>query len=219
MDEDFLKSIKEIENLDTNTSVEIYLIQDDEIKYTNVRDTTFSEYSIQELKKMHGPLMSKIVHPDDVQFVMEQEINKTMGNSGTIKNYPFKIITKSGNVKLIELSSKTISYRGKNANLIFLRENSKNISVNLKNYHKNLMKFRDLLEIIKGLCLLINIGFKNTEMNFWLGIENLDNLYKIIKELILDNHSLEFLKEKVKNTEIEIGIGPDGDFLLNFKEE
>ncbi|NHI92228.1 MAG: PAS domain S-box protein [Candidatus Lokiarchaeota archaeon] len=210
----------EFELINKNLPVEIYIIQDDKIKYTNQEDTTISGYTIQELKDIEGPLLSSLVHPEDVEFVMEQEIKKTLGEGNIITKYPFRIITKSGKVKQVEISSKTIYYKGKTANLVVLRDlqDQKVGILDLNESQEIIYNFGKILDIITGLCFLLNVGFKNTDLNFWLGIENLNNLYSTIKKLILNDKSLDLVKEKIKKTELDIEIGEKGDFFFNFKE-
>ena len=219
-EEDPFSFIKNNLKTKNKTPVEIFIIQDDKIKYTNVVGATFSEYTIQELKNIEGPALSKLVHPEDVEFVMEQEVRKYLGSEGVILTYPFRVLTKSGTIKKIQISSKSICYKGKKANLIILKELDKThqISLKLNKNEKNLRKFENLLEIIQGLCLLINIGFKNKEINFWLGLENLNNLYFLLKEIILDNNNLELVKKRIEEIETDIEIGEKGDFLFNFKK-
>ena len=220
IEEDSFSSIENKKIIKKKSPKEVYVIQNDEIKYTNVSNSTFSGYSIDELKNIEGPALSNLVHPEDVEFVMEQEINKSLGNEKVITTYPFRIVTKTGKIKKILISSRTIRYKGEKANLVILNEldHTNKTTLKLNENEKNLQKFENLLEIIHGLCLLINLGFKNTEINFWLGLENLNNLYSLLKEMILDNNNLELVKNRIEELETDVEIGEKGDFFINFKK-
>ena len=60
-------------------------------------------------------ILSKIIHPDFYSFVIEQLRKKQEGEKDAITHYPVKIITKDGKIRWVDIFSKTVLFKGKNA--------------------------------------------------------------------------------------------------------
>ncbi|UCH14630.1 MAG: PAS domain S-box protein [Bacteroidales bacterium] len=100
----------------------IFIIQDNVIKYVNNAGIKLSEISSDEIYNIKSEEIYKGIHPDDMAFVVEQARKKQAGEKDVIANYSFRIVTQTKKVKWIEIYSKTISYKGKPADLITMMD-------------------------------------------------------------------------------------------------
>ncbi|MEJ2655715.1 MAG: PAS domain-containing protein, partial [Desulfobacterales bacterium] len=91
----------------------IQIIQDDVFKYVNQASADISGYSIDELMGFKQGEFVKLVHPDDREFVVDQALKKQKGEKDVVSHYQFKLITKSGATKWLEVYSRTIQYEGR----------------------------------------------------------------------------------------------------------
>ncbi|MFX1480384.1 MAG: PAS domain S-box protein, partial [Promethearchaeota archaeon] len=95
----------------------IGILQDNNLKYINEGASKINEYSIQEMENWTINDITGIIHPEDLLFAIEQAKKKQLGEKNVVINYEYRIITKSGGVKWLDQYSKTISYKGKPADL------------------------------------------------------------------------------------------------------
>ncbi|MCP4763198.1 MAG: PAS domain S-box protein, partial [archaeon] len=95
----------------------ISIIQDNILKYFNQAYIDIIEYTKEEIKNWKPMEYAKVVHPEDAKFVAEQGKKKQIGEDGVTENYQFRIITKTGMIKWLEIHSRTIQYLKKSANL------------------------------------------------------------------------------------------------------
>jgi PAS domain S-box-containing protein len=94
------------------------IIQDGRIKYANQAVADLVEYSIDEMLNWDTNEFARVIHPDDVSFVMEQAERKQRGDKDVVAGYSFRIVTRSGKTRWVDQYSKTIVYDGKPADLI-----------------------------------------------------------------------------------------------------
>src|SRR5208283_3860040 len=76
------------------------------------------EYSLEEILNWGPEEFLAVVHPADRALVMEQARMKQTGDARQKPHYEFRIITKSGITKYVEIYSKTIQFKGSPANLL-----------------------------------------------------------------------------------------------------
>jgi PAS domain S-box-containing protein len=95
----------------------IFIVQDNRIKYTNQAMSRIYGYSVEETLAWSPGEFAKTIHPEDRDYVVEQAKRKQAGESGQEKNYTFRIITKTGEVKEVEIYSTTVLYEGREADL------------------------------------------------------------------------------------------------------
>lgn len=100
------------------TLMGIAIVQDNIIKYVNEACEKICEYSLKEFVNSGIDIVSKIIHPDDLSLVMEQLQKKQLGEKDVISRYSIRLITKTRNIKWIELYSKAIMFKGKPADLV-----------------------------------------------------------------------------------------------------
>lgn len=98
----------------------IQIIQDDVFKYLNQASANISGYSIEEMMGWGPEEFAKLIHPDDRKFVMNQVRKKQKSEKDVVPHYQFRIITKSGETRWLEVYSRTIRYKGKFADLATL---------------------------------------------------------------------------------------------------
>jgi PAS domain S-box-containing protein len=96
----------------------IVIIQDDMVKYLNKAQAEMFEYNIDEVLNWRPGEYSKIFHPEDRNFMIQQAQKKQEGDPDVKNQYIYRGITKSGEVKWFELYSKTIMFEGKPADFI-----------------------------------------------------------------------------------------------------
>ncbi len=154
--EEILKVIQE------QTIMGINIIQDNKIVYMNKVYEDISGYSFDEIKDWDITQIMTPVHPDDRDFVRAQALKKQRGDPDAVINYQFRTITKSGDVKWIDLYSKTIIYKGRSADLLTFiditdkKEAQKTVKEAANRYELMRAQFKTLLESTTDLVLVID---------------------------------------------------------------
>ena len=123
----------------------IGIIQDGVYIYVNKAMSQLSGYSIEEMMGWEAGGFSKLAHPDDLEFVMEQYKKKIVGETNSIVNYVFRGITKSGKIRWIEQYSNSINYQGRTADLITVIDITERKKAE-EGFRKSEEKFRTLVE-------------------------------------------------------------------------
>jgi PAS domain S-box-containing protein len=121
----------------------ITIIQDGLLKYVNQALADLAGYTISELRAFEPEGFGRLVHPDDRPFVMEQARKKQAGETDVVTNYSFRMITKSGETKWVDLYSKTVKFYGKNADFVSLMDTTER-----KRAEKVMQEARDELEFL-----------------------------------------------------------------------
>ena len=96
----------------------IAILQDGVYQYVNDAASELLEYSVKEILSWQPDQFLAVVHPDDRAFVSEQARLKQAGHLDQTPHYSFRIITKSGAMKWVEIYSRTVQFRGRPANFI-----------------------------------------------------------------------------------------------------
>lgn len=91
----------------------ITILQDDVFKYVNQAATKMNGYDAATMMAWKPrEWLSKIIHPDDMEQVIEQARKKQLGDSDVIQNYTCRSLTKSGEIIWVEIFSGAIQYGG-----------------------------------------------------------------------------------------------------------
>ncbi len=99
----------------------ILVIQDDRVKFANRALSRITGFSQEELQAWDLKNIAEAIHPQDRDFVMNQAQLKQQGEEReTKKHYSFRIFSKSGKEKWLEVWSNTIDYENKPANFAVL---------------------------------------------------------------------------------------------------
>ena len=105
-----------------NANDAIFISQDGIIKFPNPSVLDLIGYSAEELA--HIPF-TDLVHPADRAMVREQYQKKMAGARDVPATYSHRLINKTGDELLVELSSVRITWEGRPATLNFLRDNTR----------------------------------------------------------------------------------------------
>ncbi len=96
----------------------IGIIQDGIFKYFNKAFEEINGYSADEIKRWEPFEFSNTFHPEDRDFVTDQIRKKQAGNPDVVLNYPFRIMRKNGEMRWVEIYSRTVTYKNKPADLV-----------------------------------------------------------------------------------------------------
>ena len=102
-----------------NASDAIYIAQDGIIKFSNPGLLDLIGYSGEELAKMP---FTDLIHPADRRMVLARYQKRIAGAQDITATYSFRLIDKTGNELLVELSSVRIMWEERPATLNFLRD-------------------------------------------------------------------------------------------------
>ncbi|MHA1266496.1 MAG: PAS domain S-box protein [Candidatus Helarchaeota archaeon] len=111
---------EQFETITEQSLLGIAILQDGYVRYCNEKVSEIFGYSRDEILNWPYEGYSRIIHPDDREWVMEQGQKKQEGKEDVLINYQFKGLTKEGNQIWLDLYSKTISWRGRSADLVML---------------------------------------------------------------------------------------------------
>jgi PAS domain S-box-containing protein len=94
------------------------ILQDGEIRYVNQAVADVNGYSLEELACFGFEDFARLIHPDDLPFVLEEARKKQAQDPDARQRYDYRLITKAGKVKWLEQHWRTIEYEGRAASLI-----------------------------------------------------------------------------------------------------
>ncbi len=117
-EEQLLESEEKFRLLSEQSILGIVILQDGFIKYVNNACAKIIHYTPEEMINWPPNEFVKAIHPEDRSFAIEQARKKQLGESDTVSQYKYRLITKLGEIKWIESYSKTITYEGKPADFI-----------------------------------------------------------------------------------------------------
>ncbi|MFX1241854.1 MAG: PAS domain S-box protein [Promethearchaeota archaeon] len=196
------ESEERFRNITEQSLMGISVIQNGVFKYFNERVCEINGYSKEEMKNWVPNEFSKIVHPDDKKFVMEQAFKKQAGDEEVINQYSFNIVKKNGDVRRLEIFSKTIDYQGSPADLVMTIDKTESYEIE-KKLRESEARYRLLAE--------------NSNMVVWSADLNLNFTF------ISENCStiLGFTPEEVSTTPISARLTPKSlkSVVKVFREE
>ncbi len=104
--------------LSEQSLMSVAVLQDGVYKYVNQAMADLCEYSVENILNWKPWEFLNVAHPEDRSMVRDQATKKQMGDPDQQANYTFRILTRSGRIKWVEIYSKTIRFQGRNANLL-----------------------------------------------------------------------------------------------------
>ncbi|MFX1449658.1 MAG: PAS domain S-box protein, partial [Promethearchaeota archaeon] len=154
-----LESEEKFRTIAEQSLMGIAIVQDNLIKYVNYAISKISGYSISQMTGWTINDFMKKIYPEDLVFVLEQLSKKQLGDKDVVVNYPCRIISKSGEIKWIDLYSKSIIFKGRLADMItFIDITEKmNVEQQLKESEE---KYRLLSENSLDLITVLDDKFK-----------------------------------------------------------
>ena len=96
----------------------IIILQEELFVYVNDRAAAIMEVTAEEVANWSLGDYAKLIHPDDLAFVMEQGRKKQTGKKGAVIHYNWRMVTPGGNLKWIEMWSKTIPFASRTADMV-----------------------------------------------------------------------------------------------------
>lgn len=170
----------------------IIILQDNVLKYVNEAVEKIGEYTPQEIIGWSMNDFTKLIHPDDLPFIMEQAKKKQAGETDVATQYSCRIFTKSGKLKWVDVYSKSILYQGKPADFITLIDitDKKKAEQALKESEKRLKELNIELEQIVDERTQ---NLKQSEEKYRLISENANDLFIVINE----NFDIEYMNEQI----------------------
>jgi len=96
----------------------IMIIQDNKLNYVNAALLDIFEFSSEETEGWTKEDIVKLVHPQDLKFLLDYRQNLRDGILDIKNYYSYRVFTKSGKLKWIDQFSKIIVYKGESAELI-----------------------------------------------------------------------------------------------------
>jgi len=133
----------------------IIILQDFQIKYFNNKFAEITGYSAEEINHWKANEFFKIIHPDDREYLRQIVYKKYKGEIKEVKNSEFRIIKKNDDIIWVEIFSKTIPYRGADADLTSFIDitDRKKAEEKLKESEQ---KFRGIFQAIPDLFFLVD---------------------------------------------------------------
>ena len=120
IEQELKESEEKFKTITEQSVASISIFQNSEIIYIN---KVFSEVIGYPYKKIISwevdGLLEKVIHPDDLERVMNLSKKTRAGLTDTLQNTQFKIIRKDGEIKWIDSFFKSIPYKGKHGALNF----------------------------------------------------------------------------------------------------
>ena len=98
----------------------IFIAQENKIKYINKAYSDIFGYTVEEMMNWEIKDAINAIHPNDRAFAMDQLAKKEKGEKDVVVHYQYRGIKKSGEIVWIDQFSKSITYKGKPANLVAL---------------------------------------------------------------------------------------------------
>ncbi len=132
--------------------VAILVVQDGLVKYFNQACIRMSGYSREDIESWKPyQFIEIIIHPDDRQLIAEQTRKKQSGDTaGVITRYQYRLITKAGKLRWMEIFSKTGRYNGALADILIL--------IDVTDKHELEQKLRDSEEVFRTISEQSSLG-------------------------------------------------------------
>ncbi|MFX1363978.1 MAG: PAS domain S-box protein [Promethearchaeota archaeon] len=199
-------------NITEQSLVGILVLQDGYLKYFNKIVSEVLGYTDEEIKNWEPNEFAKTIHPKDLEFVMEQIRKKQLGDPDIVNQYNYRILRKNGEIRWIEVYSKTINYEGRQADLAITRDITDKVQTEqeLKESEEN---FQDMITNLEEAYYKVkwegNLIYHNPAFNKIAGYDLHENLIgqppplfwessadreeyfeKLLKDGYIRNHSL-----------------------------
>jgi len=101
------------------SNVGILVAQDGKLAFTNAVISDILGYTKEELTSHSNPF--DLIHPDDRMMVLERHMKRLKGEKAP-ETYPYRVITRDGNIKWVEVTGVRLDWRGKPATLNFFTD-------------------------------------------------------------------------------------------------
>jgi len=178
LEQDLRESEEKFRSISEKSLLGICVIQDDLVKYINKQFADLIGYTVEEVKDWEPGWFAKVIHPDDRGWVVEQAKKKQLGSNDVKNYYQYRLINKSKKIIWLDNFSKTILFRGRNANLVTV-VNITERKITEQKLKESERKYRNIYENTPFSVVLINSqgvvveGNPKTEVMFGYKIEEI----------------------------------------------
>ena len=174
----------------------IIIIQNGVLVYVNETVSKIMGYSFQELKNWSTNDFFKKIHPDDIPIAAERFQRMQKDDMDAFSLYSYRVFSKSGKMKWIEVYSKIIHYQGKNAIMATIVDitNKKDAEEKLKESEE---KYRHLFENSPNMIILLDSSGKIFDANTYF-----HNSFNYKEDEIIGKNFQQLERISLKNTSI-----------------
>lgn len=120
LEESLKESEEKFRKIAEQSLVGIAIIQDNRVKYNNQKWANIFGYTVEELKNWKPGEFINAIHPDDRQIAIENARKKQLGLVDEEIYYQLRCIKKTGELIWVDSYGRTITYKGKSADLSIL---------------------------------------------------------------------------------------------------
>ncbi|MFX1295068.1 MAG: PAS domain S-box protein [Promethearchaeota archaeon] len=202
-----------------NMLLGVLIHKEGNIKYANEAVAKIYGYSIGEIMKWKREDFARTTHPNDLSFLEDYGRNKLVGGSDVMSQYSNRIITKSGEIKWIDIFSKSIIFQGGFANFITMIDITKYKHVELA-LRESEEKYQLITNNINELIVLMNnkyeieyinehvyqkiLGYSNEDIlgkNYlnYVHANDLSRMYKFLKQIFEKSQEEQEIRFKHKH--------------------
>ena len=155
LEQDLRESEEKFRSISEKSLLGICVIQDDLVKYINKQFADLIGYTVEEVKDWEPGWFANVIHPDDRGWVVEQAKKKQLGSKDVKNYYQYRLINKSKKIIWLDNFSKTILFRGRNANLVTV-VNITERKITEQKLKESERKYRNIYENTPFSVVLIN---------------------------------------------------------------
>jgi len=173
-EEELRESEEKYRNVVERANDGVVIIQDGKVRFANPRLAEINGSTVSEI--VNTPF-TDYIHPDDLDKVTDR-YRRRMAGEAIVPVYEVALQKKNGAKVLAELNTGVISFEGKPANLVIVRDitHRKKVEQALKNEQEKAQKYLDIAEVMilvldqNGETLLINqkgeqtLGYQENEL-------------------------------------------------------
>lgn len=159
-----VESEEKFRTLSEQSLMGMIILQDNQIQYLNNAMLAMLGYSREDILKEGINILSKIIHPDYYSFTMEQLRKKQDGEKDVVTHYPVKIITKNGKIRWVDIFSRTVLFKGKNADFATYVDITETIKAQ-EEVRKTKEYLQDIINSTSELILVVDKDLKITTWN------------------------------------------------------
>ena len=120
-EEELRESEEKYRTLVETSAEAIFIAQDGMLKFVNRMASEMTGYSMQEL--LSSPFL-EFIHPDDRDMVGERYLRRLAGDVSQPR-YAFRLVSRDGSIKWVEIDAVRVDWEGKPATLNFLSDITK----------------------------------------------------------------------------------------------
>lgn len=163
-------------NVVENMNVGMLVAQDLKLVFANTAISNFLGYPQEEIISKQNPF--ELIHPDDRDMVLNRHLQR-INSEAPPETYPYRVITKSGEEKWVEVTGTRINWKGKPATLNFFTDISERVRFEeeKKTLQKQLLNSRKL-EAVGTLASGISHNFRNIMTVILMNSQLLQMTYK-----------------------------------------